>query len=156
MTKPADIITAFDEILDYVYGRSRGRDYPSKSDEKTAEEWISAGLTVPIASLIFYQRMSLMHERWLSNFDPHSKINYPALLSVFDENIKAALARVKSGGDPVSVWEQSESQWLARLNGFFSKKLWQAEMWGPSPDDLGCRAPQRLIEEAKKKTTYDK
>jgi hypothetical protein len=149
-TTPEAIISAFDEILDYVYGRSRGRDYPSKFDNKTAKEWIEEGLTVPIASAVFYHRMSIMHERWLRQFNPSDKTNIPQHLGLFDENIRSAIARVKCGGAPVEVWELSESRWKARLRGFFSKKLWIEDLWGPSPDKPGCRAPSDLIAEAKK------
>jgi hypothetical protein len=147
---PEEIIEAFDEILDFVFGRNRGRDYPSKFDESTASDWIERGITIPIASAIFYQRMTMMHERWLHQSNHQDKKNIPQNLGIFDENIRAATERVKAGGKPISTWEQSEYQWKARLKGFFSKKLWNTNLWGPCPDDPDCRAPKRLIDEAKK------
>lgn len=151
VTTPQQIIAAFDEILDYVYGRNRGRDYESKDDAKYAQDWIDQGLTIPIASAVFYQRMEMMHERWLRNHDPHSQVNYPAVLKLFHENIFAALNRVKQGGEQLAVWELSESKWKARLNGWYGKKLWNRDMFGPTPDEPDCRCPPRLMAEAKKK-----
>lgn len=154
MTTAESIIEAFDEILDYVYGRSRGRDYAAKDDLQYAKDWVERGLTVPIASAIFYHRMSIMHERWCRNRDPNSHENWPAVLKVFDDNILSALNRVAAGGEPIAVWEQSESQWRARIRLFFNKlpkRCWNHDLWGAAPDEPNCRAPTRLIEEAKKK-----
>lgn len=148
---PEQIIAAFDEILDYVYGRSRGRDYPSKFDKDNAQDWIDLGLTVPIASAVFYHQMSRLHERWLRNFDPKDKANIPQHIGIFEEHILSAIQRVQAGGEPIASWEQSESKWRARIKGFYRKKLWQREMWGPEPGEDGCRAPPRLLAESKPK-----
>lgn len=145
-----DIISAFDEILDYVYGRSRGRDYPSKFDYKVAQEWIDEGVTLPIACCVFYIRMSIMHERWLRQKDVHDKTNIPQHLGLFDENIRLAITRIKSGGGPIAIWEQSESQWRARIKGFYSNNIWLSDMWGPRPGEEGCRVPLRFMKEKKK------
>jgi len=146
--KPDDIIQAFDEILDYVYGRSRGRDYPSKDDPKIAQAWIDEGLTVPIACCVFYQRMSMMHERWLRQNDQNDKTNIPRNIGVFDENIRAAIVRAKAGGESLSMMDIIDSRWRSRLKGFYSaKKYWYPDLWGPEPGQDGCRASPRLIAE---------
>jgi hypothetical protein len=46
---------AFDACLEYVYyvyGLSYGRDNPHKGAKDTAERWIGAGLTLPVACLV--------------------------------------------------------------------------------------------------------
>ena len=153
---PDDVIKAFDETLDFVFGRSRGRDYPAREDVKFAQEWIDAGLTLTVAYCVFYHRMNIMHEYWLKQIDHRDNKNIPATLKFFDENIQAGIARQKAGGEPIAVWEQSESQWRARIKGFYSQGLWLHDMWGPSPKNPDCRAPSRLLVElepkVKKKT----
>ena len=146
-TTPDHIIAAFDEILDYVYGRSRGRDYPSKFDKVTAQEWIDEGLTLPIACCVFYTRMSMMHERWLRQRDPHDKTNIPQHIGIFDENIRAAIRRYNAGGEPLAVWEIAESKWRSRLSIWFTQQKWLEDMWGPKPGDEGCRVSTRLLAE---------
>lgn len=148
--EPDDIITAFDEILDYTFGRSRGRDYPAKEDKKYAKEWLEDGLTMPIACCVFHQKMSQMHDLWMRDHDHTNNKNIPATLKFFDEFIRSALSRVRAGGDPIATWEQSESQWRARLIGFYSKNFWNVDMWGAIPGEDGCRCPPRLIAERKK------
>lgn len=144
-----EIIQAFDEILDYIYGRSRGRDYHHKSDPETASRWIKEGITLPIASVVFYQKIVVMHEAWL-RCTLGDREAIPHSLKVCDEAIMAAISRVKAGGEPIAVWEQSQSQWVARARGFITKKLWNRDMWGPTPDEPNCRCPPRLLAEAKK------
>lgn len=142
---PAEIIAAFDACLDFIWGRRYGRDYPSKDDEKFAVEWISEGLTVAVACCVFYQRMSMMHERWLRQINHNDKTNIPRNIGVFDENIRAACARIRSDGEPISTWEQSESQWVARMGTWLKGKKWLSDLWGPAPGETGCRVPPRLL-----------
>lgn len=152
--KPEEIVAAFDEILDYVFGRSRGRDYPAKEDIKYATQWLEQGLTLPIACAVFYHRMSAMHDLWLKQINHADNKHIPATLKFFDEAITAGINRHKAGGEPIASWEQSESQWRARLRLFFNRlpnRCWNHDLWGPAPDEDGCRASPRLLAEAKKR-----
>lgn len=158
-TTPLQIIEAFDEILDFVYGRSRGRDYHGKEDLTYATQWVEYGLTVPIASAVFWQRMNIMHERWLRQHDHNDTTNIPRNPGLFDENIRAALARVRAGGEPIEVWEQSESLWKARIRAFLKDPdSWTLyiESWGNPPGQPGSRVSARLLAvvlaESKQKT----
>ena len=71
------IIECFDAIRDYIWGYGRGRDNPHKSDRETAKRWISEGLIVPIAAIVFFDRMGDMHERWLRT-DAKDRTHLPA------------------------------------------------------------------------------
>jgi hypothetical protein len=145
LSQPEQIIAAFDECLDYVYGRQYGRDNAHSSDMATALRWCNMGLTVPISCFVFYRQMNLMHERWLRD-TIKDKSHIPHSLKVFDENIEAAIRRAK-GGD-VSSWDLAESQWRARIKGWINNPLrWTENMWGPPPNHPGCRAPASLINE---------
>lgn len=146
---PEQVIAAFDDCLDFIYGRSRGRDYISKEDIKYATEWIEEGLTIHVACFVFYHRMSAMHELWVKQLDPNDNKHIPATLKFFNEAIMDGISRWKRGGEGIAVWEQSESQWKARLNGFYSKNLWNTDLWGPRPGESECRVPPRLLTEVK-------
>jgi len=144
---PDQIIAAFDEIRCFIWGDQYARYQPYKDDAKTAERWIEHGITLPIASVVFFQRMSLMHERWLRD-DVDDRSNLPNSLKVFDEDIRIALIRLK--GNELSHWDKEESKWLARLNGFKKNQAhWNVDMWGERPDHPDCRAPQHLLIELK-------
>lgn len=152
MTTPESIIGAFDEILDYVFGRSRGRDYPYKTDSEIAQEWIDQGLTLPIACAVFYHQISRLHENWSKQHNHNDRKNIPSTLKFFNDYMLAAIQRVRAGGEPIAVWEQSESQWRARIKSWYAGNgRWLKEMWGPEPGTDGCRAPPRLLLELKPK-----
>lgn len=149
---PDQIIAAFDECLDFVYGRRWGRDYRHKSDVETAQRWVAAGITIPIASIVFYQRMTYMHEKWMGNHDLSDRSKIPHSLKLFDENIEAAIRRVAAGGAEVDMWEQAQSQWRARISFWLKKpESWRVEMWGEPPGHSDCRAPHSLLAELLKK-----
>lgn len=148
--QPEDIIAAFDAALDYIYGRSRGRDYPAKSDLEYAAAWLQEGLTLHVACFVFYHRMSGMHELWLRQKDHRDDKHIPATLKFFDESIRSGIARHKAGGEPIASWEQSESQWIARIKGWIDNGRWLTDAWGSRPFEEGCRAPQRLIDKVTK------
>lgn len=145
MTEPIDIIKAFDEVLDYVYGRRWGRDYQHKSDEETARSWCAEGLTVPLATMVFFNRMNYMHEKWLRQSNLSDRSNIPHSLKIFDENIHSAIRRAQNGGSEIEPWELIESQWRARVLFWLTEKIWNEDMFGPSPDDSACRTPHRLL-----------
>jgi hypothetical protein len=72
------IIEAFDECLEFVYGRQYGRDNPHRSDSQTAARWIDGGLTLPVACFVFYRQMNLLHEKWLrDDLKDRSHIPHP-------------------------------------------------------------------------------
>lgn len=146
MVLPEQIIASFDEILDYVYGRRYGRDNPHKSDEQTAHKWIEEGITLAIATAVFYHRMSQMHERFLRQPDDRDRSNIPGSLKVFDENIESAIRRVKNEGQ-ADPWESIDARWRARIGSFLKTSLWHPDLWGPSPDEFGFRGPSRLLTE---------
>jgi hypothetical protein len=140
------MIEAFDACLDYVYGRRYGRDNPHKSDAETAERWINAGLTVPVACFVFFRQMNVMHEKWLRD-DLRERSHFPHSLKLFDENMEAAIRRAH--GDEVTTWDMEESKWRSRLKGWKrNPTFWNVENWGPRPDQPGCRAPRSLLAEA--------
>jgi hypothetical protein len=154
--EPEEIIAAFDEILDYVYGRSRGRDYPSKFDKKDAETWIEKGLTVPIASAVFYRQMSMMHERWL-RMPPNDRTLIPVHIGYFAENIENALNRIKNGGEN-SFSDNVNATWKLRLRGWLKGFPWYENMWGTPPINpttgkiQRSRVPESVIAEEIKGT----
>jgi hypothetical protein len=144
LSTPERIIAAFDDVLDYVYGHQWGRDNPHASDFATATRWCDLGLTASIACCVFYRQMSLMHERWLRD-EIKNRSNIPHSLKVFNDEIEAAIHRVKHG--ELSTWELSDSLWLARLRGWKKNPdLWPDNMWGPPPGHPQCRAPKRLMQ----------
>ena len=143
---PSQVIEAFDECLEFVYGRRYGRDNPHRSDQQTAARWIDAGLTLPIACFVFHRQMNILHEKWLRD-DLKDRSHIPHSLKPFDENIESAIRRHTQGD--VTQWDIEESKWRSRIAGWLKKpSLWNQNMWGPSPDNLACRAPKALIREA--------
>jgi hypothetical protein len=141
----SQIIEAFDDCLEYVYGRQYGRDNPHKYDTDTAELWIAAGLTVTVACFVFYRQMNLMHEKWLRD-QLRDRSHIPHCLKVFDENIEAGIRHQKQGD--VTTWEMADSQWRSRLKVWIMRPdLWRTEMWGPPPGDSACRAPRSVMVE---------
>lgn len=138
-SQPEQIIAAFDECLDYVYGRRYGRNNPHTSDIATAIRWIAAGLTLPVACFVFYRQMNLMHERWMRD-DLKDRAHIPHSLKVFDEAIDSAIRRARDG--EVSTWDLEDSRWRARLTGWKRKSsFWLEDHWGPPPGSPGCRVP---------------
>lgn len=86
-----------------------------------------------------------MHERWLRD-EIKDRSHIPHSLKVFDENIEVAVRRAKDG--EVTPWDLIESQWRARIIGWKKNPVhWQDNMWGPPPDQAGCRAPSSLLNE---------
>lgn len=148
---PEDIIAAFDEILDFVFGRSRGRDYPSKHDRTYAEQWLALGITYPIACSVFHHQMNRMHEAWLHNHNARDTKNIPQHMGIFDEHIKSAIERMKRGGESLSVSDVIDGQWRQRIRYWLKKpSMWNEIMrnhWGDPPDESTCRAPLYLLVE---------
>ena len=132
-------------MLEYVYGSRYGRDNPHSTDAAVAGHWFQLGLTVPVACFVFYRQTNLMHERWLRD-DLKDRSHIPHSLKIFDENIDIAIRRAKVGEQ--TAWETSEIQWVARLRGWKKNpKRWIENMWGPPPNQTGCRAPESLLRE---------
>lgn len=142
--QPKELIEAFDRCLIFFYGQSYARENPHKSDAETAKKWADAGCDIILATLVFGERMAMMHERFLRNIDRNDRRNVPAVLSIFEENIYGALRRDGIGG-VIDRWEQNESQWRARLMAFHRSDLWNEDMWGPKPGAPGCRVPKALL-----------
>jgi hypothetical protein len=143
--KPEELIETFDRILIYVYGQRHARDNPHATDKATAMLWASLGCDVVIASIVLYDRMNAMHERHLHAVDKNDRTNVPGTMKVFTENVEAALRR--ESGKEIDASEKWYSQWRSRLTPWKKNKLWLNEMWGPRPNQAGCRAPKSLLSE---------
>lgn len=149
MEKPQKIIEAFDECLTYIFGPSFARDNPHKSDMETAKRWAKDGLSVIVATMVFYDRMTYLHERFLRVQDKRDRSLIPHSLKLFDENIEAALRRQK--GETVDLWEAELSRWRARCKFWVKNHLsWRESMWGPAPFENGTRVPGAILREIEK------
>src|SRR5690348_1460581 len=143
---PLSIVQAFDQCLDYTFGRSLGRDNPHKSDISTAVRWIDEGADLVLCVMVFTQQMAWMHEKYLRSGHLHDRSFIPHSLKVFDENIAAAIRVMKAGGTDES--EIVYSQWRARVKGWKKNAdLWRTEHWGPAPGSYGCRVPKSILAE---------
>jgi hypothetical protein len=139
------IIAAFDQCLDYTFGRSLGRDNPHKDDAATAHSWVSNGADLVLCIMVFSHEMSWMHEKYLRSGPLRERRFIPHSLKVFDENIAAALRRSRAGGH-ADDWEKADSLWRSRVTGWTRKPaLWRAETWGPPPGKPGCRVPPPIV-----------
>jgi hypothetical protein len=144
MPTPQSIIAAFDEVLEYTWGRQYGRDNPFREDAETAAAWIEQGVTLTVATIVFHEQMTRMHEKSVRQNDLRAFL--PRALKVFDENIAAAIRR-QSGGE-VSMWDIEESRWRSRLLAYRKNpESWNVEQWGYTPLSAYCSAPKRLIRE---------
>jgi hypothetical protein len=142
---PDELIKTFDDCLEYVYGRRMGRDNPYKDDMKTAQGWIDDGLPLFLAAIVFYEQMSRLHERFLRNNQDRQYV--PHSLKVFDDNIRTANHRQARGGN-YDTWENEELRWRSRVKGWMKQpNLWQADHWGPTPGQSGCRMPRAVMKE---------
>lgn len=138
------IIALFDRTLTRIFGQRYAREVPNKTDMATASQWLEIGCDEYIATIVFWDRMSMMHERHLRAHDERDRQNVPGALKVFTDNIESALR--SNGGGGVDMWELAQAQWVARLSGYKKNpKLWCTEMWGPPPGQPGCRVPKRLL-----------
>jgi hypothetical protein len=146
-TQPQQIIDVFDRTLVYIYGSAFARENPSKNDHKTAKAWIAEGLDPVVAAWVFWDRMSWMHEKSLRHHDKSDRTNIPGSLILFDENIRSALRRISAGSHEIDGVDRILSQWRSRVNGWHKSKIWLGDMWGPAPDDRGCRAPKSVLSE---------
>lgn len=144
---PNDVIRAFDECREYVFGYSLGRDNPHASDKSTATRWISDGLTLTVAVIVFHEQMSWMHEKFLRYGHAKDKSYLPASLKVFDDNIETAIRKAKNGGQ-AEFWESEIAKWRSRCKSWFKKVgIWREDHWGPEPFTNGCRVPQQVLAE---------
>lgn len=149
--KPEDIVKAFDECREYIFGYGLGRDNPHVSDNGTAERWVKEGLNLVVAVMVFYEQMNWMHEKFLRFGNGKDRQYLPASLKVFDENIEAAIRRSKGGGQS-EFWENGLSQWRSRCRGWLKdKSLWRENMWGAPPFENGTRVPKSVLDELKQK-----
>jgi hypothetical protein len=138
----AAIVKAFDQCLDYTYGRELGRDNPHKSDIETAQRWVAAGADLVLCVMVFTQQMAWMHEKYLRSGHLRDRALIPHSLKVFDENIAAAIRLVKAGG--VDDTEKAYSLWRSRVKGWQrNPRLWRTESWGPAYRD---RLPSAQID----------
>jgi hypothetical protein len=143
-SSPQFIVAAFDQCLDYAFGRSLGRDNPHASDISTAQRWIDEGADLVLCIMVFTQQMAWMHEKYLRSGHLRDRSFIPHSLKVFDENIAAAVRVIKAGG--VDETEAVYSQWCARVHGWKrNPKTWRTEHWGPAPGEAGCRVPASLL-----------
>jgi hypothetical protein len=150
MTTPNEVIEAFDECLDYMFGRKLGRDNPHASDAATARKWIADGVTLVLATMIFAEQMSWMHEKFLRFGDAKDRKYLPSSLKVFDENMATAIRRQRNGGQ-TNDWELSDGRWRCRVRGWQRKpNLWLHDFWGPAPFEPGCWVPGYILREFKK------
>lgn len=146
-TKAEDIIKAFDECREYVFGYAWGRDNPHSSDKGTATEWLTKGLTFVVAVMVFYEQMNWMHEKFLRYGNAKERSYLPASLKVFNDNIETAIRRSKDGGQ-VDQMDKVMSSWRSRCKAWFKNPaLWRVEMWGPEPFKEGSRVPQLILNE---------
>lgn len=144
--RPEDVISAFDEVREFIFGHSLGRDNPHASDMATAKRWIGEGLTFVTAVIVFFEQMSWMHEKFLRFGGSKDRSYLPASLKVFDENIDNAIRRSKSGGQS-EFWENEISRWRSRCKTWLKKPhLWNTDQWGPHPFESGCRVPKEILE----------
>lgn len=145
--RPEEIVSAFDECREYVFGRSLGRDNPHASDITAAKKWIAMGLTLPIAVIVFHEQMTWMHEKFLRFGGAKDRSYLPAALKVFDENIETAIRKVMNGGH-FDIWENEVVKWRARCKAWKKHpELWRFEDWGPEPLKRGCRVPRDVLME---------
>jgi hypothetical protein len=145
--KPEEIIKAFDDVREYVFGYSLGRDNPHASDKETAKSWLESGLTLVVAVIVFSEQMNWMHEKFLRYGHAKDRSYLPASLKVFNENIEAAIRKSKGDG-AFDEWEKEISKWRSRCKGWKRKKsLWRHEMWGPEPFEKGSRIPKSILME---------
>lgn len=151
--KPDDIVKAFDECREYIFGYGLGRDNPHKEDKATADRWIKDGLNLVVAVMVFYEQMNWMHEKFLMFGNGKDRKYLPASLKVFDENIEVAIRRSKNGGQ-TEFWEAEICKWRARCKGWLKdRRLWQENMWGSQPFEAGNRVPKLVLEEIKQKVS---
>jgi len=149
MTTPDDIIRAFDDCLDYIFGRALGRDNPHATDAATARKWLADGLTLVIAVIVFHEQMNWMHEKFLRFGNAKDRSYLPSALKVFNDNIETAIRRHQNGGQ-LDEWDRRDSQWRARVKGWArNPRLWRQDMWGPPPGQPGCRLPRSVLVELK-------
>lgn len=146
MSDADQIIKAFDQCLDYTFGRSLGRDNPHKSDAETAEHWISEGADLVLCVMVFTRQMGWMHEKYLRSGHLRDRAMIPHSLKVFHDNVLAAVRLAKSGG--VDEAERVYSLWRSRVKGWQKNPaLWRIEQWGPTPIERGCRVPKSVMAE---------
>lgn len=156
MEQPQKIIEAFDQCLIYVFGQAFARENPHKSDMEIATIWTQSGLSIVLATMVFYDRMNYMHERYLKSGHLKDRQFIPHSLKIFSENIESAIRR-QTGDGEFDLWEREISKWRSRCNGWLKNKaLWRTEMWGPEPFSSGCRAPHLILRALKKKIEPDK
>jgi hypothetical protein len=111
-----------------------------------AQKWIDAGITLTVATIVFSEQMNWMHEKFLRFGEGKDRSYLPASLKVFDENIEAAIRRIKTGGQ-TEPWEGEISKWRSRCKSWKKNTLWLTEHWGPKPFEAGCRVPRQVLEE---------
>jgi hypothetical protein len=144
MTEPHEIVKAFDECLDLTFGRALGRDNPHKDDAATAQQWLNAGATIVICVMVFTREMAWMHEKYLRSGRLRDRQFIPHSLKIFEDNILSAIRTAKSGS--VDVTDKVDSLWRSRIAGWCKNQdLWRHEMWGPAPNETGCRAPKSIL-----------
>lgn len=142
-----DVIGAFDDCRELIFGIALGRDNPYREDKATAQKWIDGGLTFVVAVCVFFEQMSWMHEKFLRYGQAKERSYLPASLKVFDENIEAAIRKQKGGGQ-TEFWETEISRWRSRCRGWKrNPQLWNSNQWGPAPFEAGSRIPKAVMEE---------
>lgn len=47
---------------------------------------------------------------------------------------------------PQTPSEGEDALWKLRVSGWGKLKFWNRDLWGPTPDEPGCKAPQSLIQ----------
>lgn len=47
---------------------------------------------------------------------------------------------------PMISADPEDSRWRLRVDGWTARKFWNRDLWGPTPDEPGCRAPTGLLQ----------
>ena len=133
MTTAVEIIAAFDKAIVDLWGAALARAWPHPKDKMIADRWLATGATLPMCERAFVETLEKRHSR---------KLTIPFSLSYFENMIRDAITTNAEAvpDDPDTL------RWRARVMGWRrNAALWREEMWGPAPDQPGCRVPRRAI-----------
>ena len=131
--EPADIIETFERCVMVVWGARR--EYENRHDEDTAKEWIERGADLVTVAITCMMQFDQMEKKGMKA---------PKSLNIIDGDITGTMNR--ESGNVIDVWELQLSRWTARVaNWKEHPEWWLDEMWGPRPNEKGCRAPQDIL-----------
>lgn len=140
---PQQIIETFDEVLDAIYGRENGRDYPAKDDFALATKWIGRGATVEICRAVFIDQMERLHAKWVDRASATDRSMIPHGLKIVDEYVELALLAPTRLIDGQAM---RFSQWRARVIGWARTGIWFDSLYESKPPNaVGTRVPQTVL-----------